>query len=167
MYFILFSAWKSGPSVSPCIWQSLLLEESRFLSLLGDDLWKNVFHSAPLSLWTHVHASVHGALLIIHTFFYVKEYFVRTCGTPPDHDICAVGLCWLEGSQHVRPDHASCRWSWLPCWRARQVCPRLRAFGCFTMVTLPLITVGTENHCVLWRYRHRCHCSLSYLMGPF
>ena len=49
----------------------------------------------------------------------------------------------------------------------QQVCPRLRAFGSFTMVTLPWITVGTENHCVLWRCRHRCHCSLSYRRGPF
>ena len=24
-----------------------------------------------------------------------------------------------------------------------------------------------ENHCVLKRYRHRCHCSLSYRRGPF
>ena len=44
----------------------------------------------------------------------------------------------------------------------------IRPWMCGASLMAPRKPNGScENHCVLWRYRHRCHCSLSYRRGPF
>ena len=56
MNFIRFLLGNLDPLRARASGSLCCLRSPEFLSLLGDDLWKNDFHTAPLSLWTHVHA---------------------------------------------------------------------------------------------------------------